>query len=58
MPYVIERARKHGSRYTAMYTDENGRPRSAGTYDSQERAQEIAGCQRHLKTDPLAVPEF
>jgi hypothetical protein len=42
MPYVIERARKHGIRYTAIYTDENGRYKSAGTYDTQERAQSVA----------------
>ena len=39
VPYVIDRARKSGVRYTAMYTDENGRYKSAGTYDTQERAQ-------------------
>ena len=42
MPYVIDRARKSGVRYTAMYTDENGRYKSAGTYDTQERAQAVA----------------
>ena len=36
-PYVIERVR-NAVRYTAMYTDENGRYKSAGTYDSEERA--------------------
>jgi hypothetical protein len=41
MPYVIERARKRGVRYTAIYTDENGRYKSAGTYDTQERAQAV-----------------
>ena len=42
MPYVIERARKHGIRYTAIYTDENGRYKSAGTYDTAERAHTVA----------------
>lgn len=37
MPYVIERVRKSGARYTVMYTDENGRYKSAGTYDSEAR---------------------
>jgi hypothetical protein len=43
MPYVIERPRKRGVRYTAMFTDENGRYKSAGTYDSEERALQVAG---------------
>ena len=42
MPYVIERVRKRGVRYTAIYSDENGRYKSAGTYDTQERAQAVA----------------
>src|SRR3984893_15376246 len=42
MPYVIERARNHGVRYTAIYTDENDRYKSAGTYDTHERAQTVA----------------
>ena len=42
MPYVIDRARKSGTRFTAMYTDENGRYKSAGTYDTRERAQAVA----------------
>jgi integrase len=42
VPYVIERVGKRGARYTAVYTDENGRRKSAGTYDTEERAQNVA----------------
>ena len=50
MPYVIHRVRKSGIRYTAMYTDENGRYKSAGTYDTQERAQAVAEQhERHVR---------
>jgi len=50
MPYVIERVRKSGVRYTAMYTDENGRYKSAGTYDREERAQQVAAQhERHVR---------
>jgi hypothetical protein len=50
MPYVIERVRKRGVRYTAMYTDENGRYKSAGTYDREERAQQVAEQhERHVR---------
>ena len=50
MPYVIDRARKSGVRYTAMYTDENGRYKSAGTYDTHERAQTVAEQhERHVR---------
>jgi hypothetical protein len=42
MPYAIERVRKQGSRYTAMYTDESGRRKSAGTCDTEERALDVA----------------
>jgi integrase len=42
VPYVIERIRKHGVRYTAVYSDENGRRKSAGTYDTEERALQVA----------------
>ena len=50
MPYVIDRVRKSGIRYTAMYTDENGRYKSAGTYDTQERAQAVAEQhERHVR---------
>ena len=42
MPYVIRRVRKHGVRYTAVYTDENGQRKGAGTYDTEERAQKVA----------------
>jgi hypothetical protein len=50
VPYVIDRARKSGVRHTAMYTDENGRYKSAGTYDTQERAQAVAEQhERHVR---------
>jgi hypothetical protein len=50
VPYVINRVRKSGVRYTAMYTDENGRYKSAGTYDTQERAQAVAEQhERHVR---------
>jgi hypothetical protein len=42
VPYVIDRVRKRGVRYTAVYIDENGRRKSAGTYDTEERAQAVA----------------
>jgi len=42
VPYVIGRDRKGGARYTAVYTDEKGRRKSAGTYDTAERAQKVA----------------
>jgi hypothetical protein len=49
-PYVIDRVRKSGVRYTAMYTDENGRYKSAGTYDTDERAQAVAEQhERHVR---------
>ena len=62
VPYVIDRARKSGVRYTAMYTDENGRYKSAGTYDTQERAQAVAEQhERHVRlrlaeTSPAGPP--
>jgi hypothetical protein len=50
MPYVIERVRKQGVRYTAMYADEKGRYKSAGTYDTEDRAWEVAEeHERHLR---------
>jgi hypothetical protein len=55
MPYVIERVRKRGIRYTAMYTNENGRYKSAGTYDGEERAQQIA--ERHERHVRLRLAE-
>lgn len=42
MAYVIARSRKTGTRYTGMYLDADGSYKSAGTYDTPERAQEIA----------------
>lgn len=43
MPYVIERIDQRGrARFTGMYRAVNGKIRSAGTYDSHERAIEIA----------------
>jgi len=50
MAYVIERMRKRGVRYMAIYLDENGRYKSAGTYDTQERAQAIGDQhERHIR---------
>ena len=43
MAYVMPRVLKRGVRYTAIYADENGRYKSAGAYDSRERAQQVAG---------------
>jgi len=49
MPYVIRRVLKRGVRYTAIYTDENGRYKSAGAYDSEERALQVADQhERHV----------
>jgi len=37
-------------RYTAIYTDENGRYKSAGAYDSEERALQVADQhERHVR---------
>jgi hypothetical protein len=49
--YVIERVRKCGVRYMAIYLDgEDGRYKSAGTYDTQERAQAVGGQhERHIR---------
>src|SRR5579875_2798393 len=41
MAYVVERLRRGRPRYTVMYKAEDGRYRSAGTYDTRERAQEV-----------------
>jgi hypothetical protein len=50
MPYVIRRVLKRGVRYTAIYTDENGRYKSAGAYDSEERALQVADQhERHVR---------
>jgi integrase len=40
--YVIERAGRAGTRYVGVYRTANGKYKSAGTYDSHERAYEIA----------------
>jgi len=50
MAYVIARSRKTGTRYTAVYRDADGINKSAGTYDTPERAQEIAEqTERHYR---------
>lgn len=50
MPYAIERIRKNGVRYTTVYADENGRRKSAGTYDTEERALQVAEQhERHIR---------
>jgi integrase len=40
--YVIERAGRSGTRYVGIYRAANGKYKSAGTYDSHERAFEVA----------------
>jgi hypothetical protein len=40
--YVIERASRSGTRYVGVYRAANGKYKSAGTYDSHERAYEVA----------------
>jgi hypothetical protein len=48
--YVIERVRKSGVRYMAIFLDEDGRYKSAGTYDTQERAQAVGDQhERHIR---------
>ena len=42
MAYVIERASRSGTRYVGIYRAANGKYKSAGTYDSHERAYEVA----------------
>ena len=42
MAYVIERAGRSGPRYVGIYRAANGKYKSAGTYDSHERAYEVA----------------
>ena len=42
MAYVIERASRAGTRYVGIYRAANGKYKSAGTYDSHERAYEVA----------------
>ena len=49
MAYVFQRPAKDGKvRFTAMYKAENGKYRSAGTYDNEDRAQQVADeSERH-----------
>ena len=49
MAYVFQRPAKDGKvRFTAMYKAENGKYRSAGTYDDEDRAQQVADeSERH-----------
>jgi hypothetical protein len=50
MAYVIERIRKCGVRCMASYLDEDGRYKSAGTYETQERAQAVGDQhERHIR---------
>lgn len=42
MAYVIERESRSGTRYVGIYQAADGKYKSAGTYDSHERAYEIA----------------
>ena len=42
MAYVIERESRSGTRYVGVYRAADGKYKSAGTYDSHERAYEIA----------------
>ena len=42
MACVIERASRAGTRYVGVYRAANGKYKSAGTYDSHERAYEVA----------------
>jgi integrase len=42
MAYTERRARKKGVRYRGMYKDADGRYKSAGTYDTDERALQVA----------------
>ena len=42
MAYVIERAGRSGPRYVGIYRAANGKYKSAGTYDTHERAYEVA----------------
>lgn len=50
MPYVIERESLTGSRYVGMYKAVDGKYKSAGTFDSHERAFEVADQEeRHAR---------
>ena len=42
MAYVIERDSRSGKRYVGIYRAADGKYKSAGTYDSHERAYEVA----------------
>jgi hypothetical protein len=42
MAYVIERGSRSGGRYVGVYRVADGKYKSAGTYDSHERAYEVA----------------
>ena len=42
MAYVIERESRSGARYVGIYRAADGKYKSAGTYDSHERAYEVA----------------
>ena len=42
MAYVIERESRSRTRYVGIYRAANGKYKSAGTYDSHERAHEVA----------------
>ena len=42
MAYVIERDSRSGKRYVGIYRSADGKYKSAGTYDSHERAYEVA----------------
>lgn len=42
MAYVIERSGRSGARFVGMYRAANGKYQSAGTYDTHERAYEVA----------------
>jgi len=50
MAYVVARKRKSGTRYTGMYKDADGTYKSAGTYDTENRAQDVADqTEKHLR---------
>ena len=42
MAYVIERDSRFGKRYVGVYRAADGKYKSAGTYDSHQRAYEVA----------------
>jgi integrase len=48
MAYVVKRSNRHGAeRFTGMYKAADGTYKSAGTYDTPERAQEVAAESEH-----------